>query len=374
MNFSCEKALLQSTISVVSHAVAAKSTIPALEGILLEADEQLQLTGYNLKTGIQGVLSADIRERGSIVVSARLFGEIVRRMPDDVLTVKTNGYAIQISCGITEFNIMGTDAGEFPELPSVDEGNIVLLERRTLKSMIDQTLFAVSTNESRPIHTGALFELDANAVLTIVAVDGYRLALRREKTEKPPERTPFSFVVPAAALSEVSRICGDSEEKVEIIQDAKHVLFRLGDILLISRRLEGEFLDYRKAIPWTNPISVQAERRRLLSSIDRCALIISEQQRTPLRCFFTENQLELRAATALGNAYDTCPLVGDGKGLEIGFNHKYLTDALKAAPADFLRLELSRPISPCVILPEQEGAEHDFLYMVLPVRLRADGT
>lgn len=374
MKFSCEKALLQSMISVVSHAVATKSTIPALEGILLEAEEQLQLTGYNLKTGIRGVLSADIQEKGSIVVSARLFGEIVRRMPDDVLLVETNGYAMHISCGMSEFNIMGTDAGEYPELPSVDEGNRIVMEQRTLKNMILETLFAVSTNESRPIHTGALFELDANAVLTVVTVDGYRLALRREKTEKPPERTPFSFVVPAAALSEVSRICGDSEETVEILQDAKHVSFLLGDIVLISRRLEGEFLDYRKAIPWTNPISVTAERRRLLTAIDRCALIISEQQRTPLRCVFDDNRLELRAATALGTAYDSCPLVGDGKGLEIGFNHKYLSDALKAAPADFLRLELSRPISPCVILPEKEGAEHDFLYMVLPVRLRADGT
>lgn len=372
MKFSCEKALLQSMISTASRTVAVKSSIPALEGILLEAGEQLRLTGYNLKTGIRGVLPAEIREKGSIVVSARLFGEIIRRLPDDMVTVETNGYAIHITCGMSEFNIMGTDAEEFPDLPLVDGQNTVVMERRTLKMMIEQTLFAVSTNESRPVHTGALFELDSDAVLTLVCVDGYRLALRREKTNRPPTRAPFSFVVPGGALSEVGKICGDSEEPVEILQGMKHIQFKIGEILLVSRRLEGEFLNYRQAIPQNNPISVLAGRRRLISSIERCSLIISEQQKSPLRCLFGEDKLELRTATPLGSAYDVCPLVGNGNHLEIGFNNRYLLDALKAAPAEFLRLELSRPVSPCVLLPEKEDPEHDFIYMVLPVRLKAD--
>lgn len=372
MKFSCEKALLQSMISITSRTVAVKSSIPALEGILLEAGSTLRLTGYNLKTGIRGVLPADIREQGSIVVSARLFGEIVRRLPDDIVTIETNGYNIHITCGMSEFNIMGTDAEEFPDLPTVEYQNTIQLAQRRLQMMINQTLFAVSTNESRPIHTGSLFELDAEGVLTIVSVDGYRLALRREKTDRPPQKDPFSFVVPGSALSEISKICGDTDDPVEIVQGMKHIMFKVGDIMLVSRRLEGEFLNYRGAIPTNNPISVIADRRKLIASIDRCSLIISEQQKSPLRCQFGDDQLELRTATALGNAYDVCPIVGSGGGLEIGFNNKYMLDALKAAPADLLRIELSKSISPCVLLPEKADAEHDFVYMVLPVRLKAE--
>lgn len=371
MKFSCEKALLQSMINVTSRTVAVKSSIPALEGILVEAKDKLRLTGYNQKTGIRGVLSADIREPGSIVVSARLFGEIVRRLPDDMVTVETEGYNIHITCGMSDFHIMGTDAEDFPDLPTVEYQNTIELPQRTMQQMINQTIFAVSTNESRPIHTGTLFELDGEGVLTMVSVDGFRLALRREKTDRLPKKDPFSFVVPAAALSEVSKICGDTDEKVEIVQGMKFIMFKIGDIMLISRRLEGEFLNYRQAIPRDNPICLTAERRKLIASIDRCSLIISEQQKSPLRCTFGEDRLEIRTTTAVGTAYDSCPLVGDGGGLEIGFNNKYLLDALKAAPADFLRVELSRPTSPCILLPEEEGAEHDFLYMVLPVRLSA---
>lgn len=369
MKFSCEKALLQSMINITSRTVAVKSSIPALEGILVEAGEKLRLTGYNQKTGIRGVLSADIREPGSIVVSARLFGEIVRRLPDDMVTVETNGYNIHITCSMSDFHILGTDGEDFPDLPMVEYQNTILLPQRTMQQMINQTIFAVSTNESRPVHTGTLFELDEEGVLTMVSVDGFRLALRREKTDRLPKKDPFSFVVPAAALSEVSKICGDTDEPVEIVQGMKFIMFKMGDIMLISRRLEGEFLNYRQAIPRDNPICLTAERRKLIASIDRCSLIISEQQKSPLRCTFGDNQLEIRTTTAVGSAYDSCPIVGDGGGLEIGFNNKYLLDALKAAPADFLRVELSRPTSPCIFLPEQEGAEHDFLYMVLPVRL-----
>jgi DNA polymerase-3 subunit beta len=306
------------------------------------------------------------------VVSARLFGDIIRRLPDDIVTVETDNYAIQITCGMSEFHIMGTDSEEFPDLPVVEYQNTILLSQRKLQMMINQTLFAVSTNESRPIHTGALFELDENGVLTMVCVDGYRLALRREKTDRLPQKDPFSFVVPASALSEASKICGDTDEPVEIVQGMQHIMFKVGEIMLISRRLEGEFLNYRKSIPTANPIQVVADRRKLMASIDRCSLIINEQQKSPLRCVFGEDRLEMRTATALGSAYDVCPTVGNGGGLEIGFNNKYLMDALKAAPADFLRIELSRAISPCILLPEKEEPEHDFVYMVLPVRLRAD--
>ena len=349
-------------------ACPPKSSIPALEGILLEAGSDLRLTGYNLETGIRTIVPADIREEGTLVLGARLFGEIVRKLPDDIVTFQSENYMVNIKCGMSEFNILGTDPEEFPELPTVEYQNSLILPQSRLKAMISQTLFAVSDNESRPIHTGSLFEVDSEG-LTIVSVDGYRLALRHESIDKKEGAETFSFVVPGAALSEVEKICSDVDEPASVTQGARHVMFKVGDTMLVSRRLEGEFLAYRQAIPRNNTIHVEGDTRALLSSIDRVSLIISDKLKSPLRCVFDSNLLKISTKTAIGDAYDECPLSGDGGGLEIGFNNKYLMDALKAAPADKVRLELTTGVSPCVILPTE--GEENFLYMVLPVRLKA---
>ena len=368
MKFSCEKALLQAAISTASRAVSPKSSIPALEGILLEVGQDLRLTGYNLETGIRTTVEADIRQEGTLVLSARLFGEIIRKLPDDVVNIQSDNYMVNIQCGMSQFNILATDPEEFPELPTVEYQNSLTLPQSSLKAMIGQTLFAVSDNESRPVHTGSLFEVDESG-LTVVSVDGYRLALRHEAIGKKEGSDSFSFVVPGAALSEVEKICSDSEEEASITQGARHVMFKVGSTILISRRLEGEFLAYRQAIPRNNPIHVEGDTRALLSSIDRVSLIISDKLKSPLRCVFDENVLRISTKTAIGDAADQCPIQGSGGGLEIGFNNRYLMDALKAAPADRVRLELSSGVSPCVILPTE--GEENFLYMVLPVRLKA---
>ena len=369
MKFSCEKALLQAAISVTSRAVSPKSSIPALEGILVEASTDLRLTGYNLETGIRTSIPAEIREEGSLVLSARLFGDIIRKLPDDIVTFSAQNYTVNIKCGMSEFNILATDAEEFPELPTVEYQNTITLPQSTLKSMISQTLFAVSDNESRPIHTGSLFEVGENGSLTVVSVDGYRLALRREQTTGKEGAAQFSFVVPGAALSEVEKICSDVDEPAQVVQGARHVMFKVGDTILVARRLEGEFLAYRQAIPRNNPTILTGDRRELMSSIDRVSLIITEKQKSPLHCTFSDGLLKIRTNTAIGNAYDECQIQGDGGDLEIGFNNRYLMDALKNAPADQVKLELNTPISPCVIVPAE--GEETFIYMVLPVRLKA---
>lgn len=369
MKFSCEKALLQAAISTAARAVSPKSSIPALEGILLEAGSDLRLTGYNLETGIRTVVPAQISQGGSLVLSARLFGEIVRKLPDDMVVFSSSGYTVNIRCGLSEFNILGTDAEDFPALPAVEYQQSLALAQRDMRSALSQTLFAVSDNESRPVHTGALFEVGEKE-LTVVAVDGFRLALRRAPLLTPREGGElFSFVVPGVALSEVEKICGDTDDPVEVRQGDRHVMFRVGDTILVSRRLEGEFLAWRQAIPRNSTIQVEGDTRALLSSIDRVSLIISDKLKSPLRCVFEDNLLRISTRTAIGDAADQCPITGDGKGLEIGFNNRYLMDALKAAPADRVRLELSTSVSPCVILPVE--GEEDFLYMVLPVRLKA---
>ena len=367
MKFSCEKALLQAAISTTSRAVAPKSSIPALEGILLEAGNELRLTGYNLETGIRTVVPADIQEEGTLVLGARLFGDIIRKLPDDIVTFRADHYMVNITCGMSEFNILGTDPEEFPELPTVEYQNTITLSQAKLRAMIGQTLFAVSDNESRPIHTGSLFEVEKNG-LTVVSVDGYRLALRREAVDKIDGAESFSFVVPGSALSEVEKICS-GEGPVTISQGARHILFQAGETLLVCRRLEGEFLAYRNAIPRNNPIQVECDARTLLASIDRVSLIISEKLKSPLRCVFGDGMVSITTKTGIGDASDQCPITGDGQNLEIGFNNKYLMDALKAAPADKLKLEFSSGVAPCVILPAE--GEENFIYMVLPVRLKA---
>ena len=368
MKFSCEKALLQSAIAVTARAVSPKSSIPALEGILLEAGTDLRLTGYNLETGIRTVVPAQIDQEGSLVLSARLFGEIIRKLPDDIVSFQADGYMVNITCGMSQFNILATDPEDFPELPTVEDKNGFTIPRRKLGSMIRQTIFAVSDNESRPIHTGSLFEIDDTG-LTVVSVDGYRLALRHEPITERDGALSFSFVVPGSALSEVEKICGDGEEEATVTQGERHVMFRVGDTMLVSRRLEGEFLAYRQAIPRNNGIKVEGDTRALLTSIDRVSLIISDKLKSPLRCVFDDNVLKITTKTGIGDASDQCPISGDGGGLEIGFNNRYLMDALKAAPADRVRLELSSGVAPCVILPAE--GEENFLYMVLPVRLKA---
>jgi DNA polymerase-3 subunit beta len=322
-----------------------------------------------LETGIITRVDAQIDDPGSIVLSARLFGEIIRKLPDDMVSVTTEGDRVSITCGPTSFEILGISAEEFPELPVVDDGNGLVLTQGNLRAMISQVIFAVSDNESRPIHTGALFEV-ADQQLTLVAVDGYRLSLRRESILRKIGAAAYSFVVPGAALSEVEKICADSDEEISITEGKRHVTFLIGSTLLVARRLEGEFLNYRNTIPQNNSIKLEVDAADLQRSIDRASLIINEKLKSPLRCCFEDGTLSITSKTAIGSAFDRCPITGDGKGLEIGFNNRFLMEAIKAAPADRVRLELNSATSPCLILP-LAGEADNFLYMVLPVRLRA---
>lgn len=368
MKFSCEKALLQNAVGVASRAVSQKSSIPALEGLLLRAAETVTVSGYNMQTGIRTILSAEVTEPGALVLNARLFGDIIRRMPDDVITFSSDDkLMVHLKCGDADFNIMGLSAADYPELPEVEDEYSVFIQQKTLRSMIEETLFAVSTNESRPVHTGSLFEISEQG-LTVVSVDGFRLAIRKEPLEKV-NGGYFSFVAPGSALNEVEKICGDVEDLAAITLGKRHILFEVGETQLICRRLEGDFLDYRSAVPRKNPISVVADTKELIQSIDRVSVVISEKLKSPVRCLFDHDKVVLSAKTANGEAKDICRLAGDGGELEIGFNNRYLMEALRYAPADTVKIELNTGVSPAVIVPTE--GEENFLYMVLPVRLKA---
>ena len=368
VRFSCEKTLLQQAVNAVSRAVAAKSSIPALEGILLESEDGLRLSGYNMQTGIRTEVEADISGGGRIVLNARLFGDMIRRMPDDMVVFEADEkFNVKLTCGDTGFEMIGLSANDYPEMPEVDDEYSVTLEQRTLKAMIDQTSFAVSLNETRPIHTGALFEISDKG-LTMVAVDGFRLALRREPLERI-DGGAFKFVAPGSALNEVEKICADTEDMVTVTRGKRHLLFEAGSTQLICRRLEGEFLDYRNAIPTNNPICVEVDNKIMIESLERVSVVISEKLKSPVRCLFSADKVYMSARTGNGEARDICPIRGDGQELEIGFNNRYLMDALRYAPADTVKMQLNTGISPCIITPVDDS--DNFLYMVLPVRLKA---
>lgn len=367
MKFTCEKNQLVSAISVASRTVAQKSAISGLEGILVRAGVKVMLTGYNLETGITVSVDADIQETGACVMPARLFFDIVRKLPDDTVSIQVDeSFKVSIKGGISSFTITALSADDYPDLPDVDSEKGIRVPQNELKAMISGTIFAVSENQARPIHTGVLFEVD-NDSITSVAVDGYRLALRRYLPEESLERT-LKFVAPAAALKEVEKILGDTDDPATFYPGSKHILFTIGDATLVCRILEGEFLDWRRVLPQNNPVKLVGNVSRLTDSIERVGLVISEKLKSPVRCKFGDNAAELRTISTIGEAYDVCPIAGDGKDLEIGFNCKYLLDALRAVPDSECTLEMINGLSPIVLNPT-EGNRYS--YMVLPVRLKA---
>lgn len=368
MKFTCEKYLLQSACAVTGRAAASKSPIPALEGLLIQAGANVRITGYDLKKGIYTNIEADVAELGSVVVGARLFSEMIRRLPDGMVTVSTDGSCnVNVKCGKSEFNFIGISPDDYPEMPDVSGQSEIELPQKILKSMINQTIFAVSDNDVRPIYTGTLFEIEGDT-LTLVSIDGYRLAKRTETLENAGFESG-SFVVPGSALSDIERICIDSDDKVSISVGAKHISFRIGETVVITRRLEGEFLNYRKSIPEAFRYTVQVERSEFMSTIDRVSLIISEKNSSPVRMIVNDGTIDCRCVTPIGKAEDVCTCEGSGEGMEIGFNARYIMDALKASGKDKLNLCLNTASSPCIITAA-DGTE-SFTYMILPVRLRA---
>ncbi len=368
IHFTCEKENLISAISMASRTVSQKSTISVLEGLLVTAGTLLTVTGYNLETGISVSMEANIQELGAAVFPSKLFGEIVRKLPDDTVTVSVDdSYRVKIVSGISSFSIMASPADDYPSLPDVEYDKGVSIPQNVLKNMISGTIFSVSENQARPIQTGCKFEIEKDTI-TVVAVDGFRLAMRREKIDNPEERT-LSFVAPAAALREVEKLLSDTDEDATFTLGTRHLMFQIGSATLVCRLLEGEFLDWRRVLPVDNPIRLAVNVSSMTQSLERVSLIVSEKIKSPVRCSFGVDVAAFRTSNTIGNAYDECPTAGDGKDLEIGFNCKYLLDALRAVPTENISLELKTNLSPAVINP-CEGDK--FTYMVLPVRLKAE--
>lgn len=369
MKMKCEKSVLCEAAAVVSRAVSSHSSIPTLEGILIRCSSVgMELFGYDLDTGISTRIDAQVSEPGEIVLPAKVFLDITKRLDDEFITIEVGDKCLtEIKGGKTEFTILGMPADDFPEFPTIGEVTDFELPQATLKSMIDQTIFAVSQSDAKPIHTGSLFELE-NETLSVVSVDGYRLALRRERVFFEQE---LRFVVPGRALGEVSRVLDEESEDPAGMQiSKKHIIFHIGDYQIFSRLLEGEFLDYHAAIPSGEVLTVRVNTRVLIDAVERVSLLISDRIKSPLRVKFYEGGVDLSCSTALGRANDTIAAVIEGQGIEMGFNNRYLLDALRAAVCDEVVLQINNPLSPMKVVPTQGDA---FTFLVLPVRLKTEG-
>lgn len=368
MNIICDKTLLSAAIDGVSKAVTARSTVPVLEGILLKAEGfQLTLTGYDLEMGIITTIEANVQEPGEIVLNAKLLSDMVRRMPAGqiAISVADNGKTT-IQSGVAQFEIQSMLASDYPELPNTGAEQTLSIKAGVLRDMIDRTLYAVSQDERKPAHTGELMEI-APDHMTIVALDGYRLAIVDRPVQANKE---IRIIVPGKTMNEVNRLMdSDDEAEVHICANRRYVVFMTAGYTIMSRLIEGEFLNYRNVIPAGCRTRVTLESRDFIDTIERASLIITERLKNPLRISFTQSKVTVRCQTNLGRVVDEFAASAEGEDVEIGFNNRYLLDALRNARADKVCLELSGPLSPVKVLPA-EG--EDFIYLVLPVRFKND--
>ena len=369
MIFTCERAILVEVLSNVQKAVAQKSNIAALEGVLISAKKnKLEFCGYNTELGITTSLAAKTEKDGKIVLNAYLLTEIIRKLPEETVRIEIlENLTAKIKSGQSEFELLGIDPKDFPKLPEIDGESTLELPAPTLKSMIRQTVFAVADTDAKPIHTGTLFEIKSKE-LSLVSVDGYRLALRREAIKEDLE---LNFVVPGKTLREVLKLLPDDEESaIKISAGMRHVVFEIGNYSVISRLLEGEFLDYKATVPESSKTQAQINTKAFVDSIERVSLLITDRLKSPVRCVLSSDEVHISCATTIGKASDEIPskITGE-KELEIAFNNKYMIDALRNTDTDEVTMHLNGALSPIKILPKEGNA---FLFLVLPVRIKAE--
>lgn len=364
MKISCLRTDLANAVSNVSRAVSTKAAIPALEGILIKAyDNNLNISGYNLEIGIITDIEATIQTEGEIVVSARLFSDIVRRLPEEIVMIETDERMVTyITCGHVDYQIVGMSSVEYPDLPTFEQTDLLTVNAKTLRDMIRQTVYAVSDNTAKPIYTGSLYEIE-DKVFKIIAVDGYRMAIRSENVDSESKNR---FVVPGKTQLEVLKLLNDDEDNVDIIIGQRHIAYKIKNYRVISRLIEGTFLDYKTTIPSGTNTEVVINTRVITDSVERMALLNNDRVQSPVRCNFSDDEIRLSCSSTVGRANDiiSAPIIGES--VEIGFNNRYLLDALKNTDTDEIKLVLNGALAPMIIKPVKGDS---FLSIVVPMRL-----
>lgn len=370
MLITCTKNELLSKINIVSKAVAVKTTMPILECILITADSDgVRLTANNLELAIQtSNMTEDITimEKGVAALEAKVFLEIIRNLPENNVTIETDeNNTLIIKSGKSEFKILSLPGSDFPEITSVEKNVKYEISASIFKNMIKQTIFSVAIEDSKPVLTGELIEIKKDC-LNVVAIDGFRVSFRKSAVENKNE--DVSVVVPAKTLNEISRIISDKEDEIVAMYFTdNHALFETSDFTVVSRLLEGEFFKYEQSFINEYKTSVEIDRHEFLSSVERATLISRDAKKNPVEFKISGDKLIITSNTEVGASYEEVYVNSEGDDLEIGFNPRYIIDALKAIEDEKINIKFMSSLSPCV-MEDIEG--ESYKYLILPLRIK----
>ena len=363
MKLVCSKQNLLTAVQTVSKAVPNKTTMSILECILLEAyDQKIVLTGNDMELGIETSIEGNVIEKGIIALDAKIFLEIVRKLPDNDITIETDSnFKTTITCEKAKFNIIGKSGEDFSALPSIDKNDPLVISQYTLKETIRQTIFSISDNENNKLMTGELFEINENE-LKVVSLDGHRISIR--KIQLKDSYPHMKNVVPGKTLNEVSKILGgDTEKDVFIYFSDKHILFEFDNTTVVSRLIEGEYFRIDQMLSNDYETKVKINKKELLNCIDRATLLIKEGDKKPIIINIENNNMSLKINSTVGSMNEEIDITKQGKDLMIGFNPKFLIDALRVIEDEEINIYLVNPKAPCFI-KDDEGK---YIYLVLPV-------
>ncbi|MBQ6936219.1 MAG: DNA polymerase III subunit beta [Clostridia bacterium] len=366
MKISVEREKILEAVNHLSRIVTAKTSLPVLEGILLSAEQgKLTLISYNLEMGMKKEIYAHTEQEGDIVINTKILAEILRKMNGINVEISTDDRLMcHISSGSANFDIMGMSATDFPEMPNVTALNNFNLSGEILSNMVRRTIFSVAQNEgTRPILTGVKVSVRENSI-TFVAIDGHRLAIRKENVNIGTEA---DLIIAGKAISEVIKLIKDESEDINISFSGNLISFNIDGYVFISRLLEGNFVDYEKTIPKTYKQRIFVKTRDIIGTIDRISPVINDAFSTPVRCNISEENILFSCSSAVGRATENFPITLEGEEFEIGLNSRYLLDALKAAETENVKIEFNGATSGVLVKPLEND---EFLYMVMPMRLK----
>ena len=367
MKIICSKANLVKSINIALRAVPAKTTMPILECILIEVTaSQIKFTSNDMELGIETLVEGQILEKGTVAINARIFYEIIRRLPDSAVTLQTDDYyGVTITCGKSKFNISGQPGDDFAYLPIIDTEETLTISQFSLKEMIRQTIFSIAINENNQLMTGELFEI-RGSFLRVVSLDGHRISIRKMALEQ--EYGDRKVVVPGKTLLEISKILsGELTDQVTICFAPNHILFRFDDTLMVSRLIDGEYFRIDHMLSSDYETKLDISKKEFLECIDRATLLVREGDKKPIIIHVTDDSMELKIDSAIGSMDETIDIVKEGKDLRIGFNPRFLIDALKVIDDDTISIYMMNPKAPCFIRDEAET----YTYLILPVNVNS---
>lgn len=368
MKLVCSKSNLLNGVQIVSRAVPNKTTMSILECILIDASNGIiTLTANDMDMGIETVIEGDIIESGIIALDAKIFLEIVRKLPDSYITINADASCkTLITCEKSKFTIIGKSGEDFSYLPMVEKEESILISQFALKEMVRQTIFSISDNDNNKLMTGELFEINGDE-LKIVSSDGHRISIRKMQLREVYEHK--KVIVPGKTLNEVSKILpGGADSDLTVYFTAKHIVFEFDNTVVVSRLIEGEYFSIDRMLSGDYETKVKVNKRELLNCIDRATLLTREGDRKPIVINITDGRLELKIDSALGSMNEEIDIEKQGRDLMIGFNPKFLIDALRVIDDEEVDLYMVNPKAPCFIKNEEES----YIYLILPVSLVAN--